>query len=105
MLYTSQDTQFKGQMSDGKVEMKKVIREIRIDYSSGKTSPPIPIKVFYSDSDVEIELQEPMKKGRKKFDTDGVYAIGTTQEEAWELFKKLLSQRIKNQDPEKIYII
>ena len=85
--------------------MRKVMREIRIDYSSGKTSPHIPIKVLYSDTDVEIELQEPMKKGRKRFDTDGVYAIGVTQEEAWELFKKTLSLRIKNQDPEKIYIV
>jgi hypothetical protein len=81
------------------------MREIRIEYSSGKLSPLLAIEVFHGKTDVEINLVPAMKKGRKRFSTDGLYAIGATREEAWEQFRKLLSQRINNQDPEKIYII
>jgi len=81
------------------------IREIRIEYSSGKHSPLLTIEVFHGKTDVEINLVPIMKKGRKRFSTDGLYAIGANREEAWEQFRKLMSQRINNQDPEKIYII
>lgn len=85
--------------------MTKEIRAIKIEYHSGKTSPPIDIEILSGPTDVEIQFAEPMKKGRKRFSTDGAYVIGANREEAWEQFKKLLSKKILNQDPEKIYIV
>jgi len=86
-------------------KIKPEIREIRIEYVSGKHSPALEIEVFHTASDVEIQFKDTIRKGKKRFATDGVFAIGADREEAWELFKKLITQRIKNQDPEKIYIL